>query len=379
MQAGKAAELRKAWCNEPCEHPDFEAEFYRGSNTGAFICVQCGRTFTEDEINNIRAFRDAIKSAIGSRPIGSLFVTGQNFPNPDVPIDEVIQMQLAVVTAGMYVVGTTPNDFQVAEFDRPIKYRKLDEKSLDWLEAHRMPVRRHFAPLGGDYVRLFGDKRRLPIPEENYSRFLSLLLHILQVESQIIVAKQYYHRLGLYNHDDQSSLFTRALLPELARVYKQSSPHGLDVMQFHGRVFLEYYAIMLRAQWDKLVVLSHWAFGLKERDESVLQKLKGLADKLVNDAKYHPWARNQLRIFIEIAQGRLSDTAWLRKFRDSLLHSVSEHSAGVIPRLKNTETTSDLWDKLRDEHDWLREGTLALLAAIASANIPTDNTGQSDQ
>jgi hypothetical protein len=39
----KAAALRQSWGNKPCNHPDWDREYYLGTNTGDKICTSCGR------------------------------------------------------------------------------------------------------------------------------------------------------------------------------------------------------------------------------------------------------------------------------------------------------------------------------------------------
>lgn len=46
MQAKKAANLRRAWGEKPCEHPAFEKEYILGAQTGDYICTQCGECFS---------------------------------------------------------------------------------------------------------------------------------------------------------------------------------------------------------------------------------------------------------------------------------------------------------------------------------------------
>ncbi|MBI5075670.1 MAG: hypothetical protein HZB62_10980 [Nitrospirae bacterium] len=55
MQMDKAQKIRKAWGNKPCPHPTFDKEYCLGSDTGDYICIQCGRSFTKEEKNQIEA------------------------------------------------------------------------------------------------------------------------------------------------------------------------------------------------------------------------------------------------------------------------------------------------------------------------------------
>lgn len=54
MQSKRAEELRKEWGDDkPCSHPNFDKEYYFGSQTGDYICTQCGRSFTKKEMEEI--------------------------------------------------------------------------------------------------------------------------------------------------------------------------------------------------------------------------------------------------------------------------------------------------------------------------------------
>jgi hypothetical protein len=75
-----------------------------------------------------------------------------------------------------------------------------------------------------------------------------------------------------------------------------------------------------------------------------------------------------LKIFLEIANERLAEGAWLKTFRDSLTHSVGQHSLGVVPHRTSSLTTSELWDKMCEEHNWLREAMMTLLIVFAFKN-----------
>ncbi len=376
MQAGKAADLRKAWGNKLCDHPTLEAEYYHGGDTGAYVCVMCGKMFNSDEAENLRNFRNSLEAIIKSR-LTSLSAISKPVPHTD--IDLIIQTQLLVVSGEMYAIGTFPGDYPVTEFDRAIPYHKLKDSSIDWLLASGVPARRHFAPLAADYGRLFGDYSRLPIPPQNTGRFFSLMLDWLQAECQIIIARQYYHRLGLYKRDSFQVIPFDMLPPEVAQAFRQGSLNTIEGLQLHGRIFLEYCAIMIRAQWDKLALLCCWAFGIDEGQDSIIKRLKTLADTVLVNEQYHPWCRDHLKVCLDVGQERLADTGWLRKFRDNLVHRVGEHSAGVVPRKKNKETTSELWDKVRDEHDWLREAMMAALVAFVSAKVPVGQSNATTQ
>ena len=46
MQAKKAAALREAWGERPCDHPALAKEYSSGVRTGDYVCTQCGARLT---------------------------------------------------------------------------------------------------------------------------------------------------------------------------------------------------------------------------------------------------------------------------------------------------------------------------------------------
>jgi hypothetical protein len=275
----------------------------------------------------------------------------------------------------MMLIGRGPGDFPVSKFDRPVSYRRLMETSLKWLEQCGIPARRSFAPLATtDYIWLFGNGNRLPI-SEGVEPFFSRLIHFLLIETQIVTAKQYYHGLGLYGSGSEDP----AWMSKLSELFpSEAIQEGqllkllqVELNQMHGRIFLDYCAVMIRAQWDKLARLSCLVFGLDGNWDSISSGLSMLEQKL-NDDELDPWCSSHLQIFIEIAKDRLSETKWIKGFRDHLLHDVGAHSAGVVPHKRSRETTSDLWDRVCDEHDWLREAAMAALVAFLSIRLPAN-------
>lgn len=54
MQLTKANQLRKAWGNAPCDHPNLEKEYFGGADTGDWVCTQCGRSFPRDQSDQNR-------------------------------------------------------------------------------------------------------------------------------------------------------------------------------------------------------------------------------------------------------------------------------------------------------------------------------------
>ncbi len=322
-------------------------------------------------------YADALEAVAHARVLGIVPVMPTIPPFPDLQVDYITQVKLVAITMAMMVVGRGPGDFPVAKFDRPIEYRKLREKSQEWLEQCGIPARRSFAPLAakGFYIWLFGNDDRLPVHEEDAGRFFGRLIHFLLIETQIITAKQYYHGLGLY--EPGGDILS---IPTLGDVFSSDTIQEIqlnrllqaELDQMHGRIFVDYCAVMIRAQWDKLVRLSCLVFGLDLNWDSISKGLKALEQKRDSEGELHPWCRYHLQAFTEIAQERLAEGGWLRGFRDPLLHDVGPHSAGVVPHKKSLETTSEMWDKVCDEHDWLREATMAALVAFVSAKAPAN-------
>ena len=109
---------------------------------------------------------------------------------------------------------------------------------------------------------MFGDRRRFPISEDDLERFFGRWTHCLLTEVQILLARQYYYGLGLHKVDSNLSRLDETLrLSKTVRATRSEPEIKLDARnavafdELHGKIFLEYYAIMIRAQWDKLVRL----------------------------------------------------------------------------------------------------------------------------
>jgi hypothetical protein len=304
-------------------------------------------------------------------------------PHPDLPVHPITQVKLVTVTHLMHIVGRAPGDFPLDRFNKAIRYRRLERQSLQWLEQCGIHAQRSYAPLAADdYIWLFGQKSRLPVPEDDAERFFSRLIHCLLIEIQILIAKQYFHGLGFYKKGSNLSRLDAVLrLSELARAlpskveweagFNTANTVALD--ELHGKIFLEYFVVMIRAQWDKLVRLTNIVFGTRSDWDSIHDGLKALVQRRTNEENLNSWCRNHLQIFVEIAQDRLAKDGWLKRFRDPFLHDVGQHSAGVIPHKKSTDTTSEMWDRACDEHDWLREAMMATLVAFASVRTPSPN------
>ena len=61
MQLHKAQSLREQWGDKPCEHPNFEKEYYLGAQTMDYICTTCGQSFDRNEVQKITNQREINK------------------------------------------------------------------------------------------------------------------------------------------------------------------------------------------------------------------------------------------------------------------------------------------------------------------------------
>ena len=295
-------------------------------------------------------------------------------PYPAARVDPTVQVKIATVSAVMALIGRMPGDFPQGRFDRPIRFRLLSDETLTWLEQSGIPARRNFAPLATpEYIRLFGTPEGLPVPMEAAGRFWGRLAHWLTIELGIMLAKQYYHGLGLYEPGIPMSVFYDMMPEGMAEGARLGSLPVLDFEQLHGLIFLEYCAVMIRAQWDKLIRLSCLVFGIRYNWGSIREGLAVLEQAFDPKRDMQPWCRYHGQLLVRIAQDRLSEGAWLKHFRDSLLHDVGDHPAGVAPHRSSLETTSEIWDRVCDEHDWIREAMVAALASFVSKNLPATN------
>lgn len=294
-------------------------------------------------------------------------------PFPDSNVDPVIQVKLAAITQLMAVLGQLPGDYPRAKFDRPIRYRALSQASLDWLE-HCGIAARGLVPLATRaYIPLFGTEESSPVPQQSVGRFWGRLIHWLTIETQVTIAKQFYHGLDLYQAYFPLAMLAE-MLPDEAEGMQLASLPAIDFTQLHGMLFLEYCAVMIRAQWDKLIRLSCLPFGVSHNWRSISDGLAALGQKLDTAIDLHPWCLHHARTLLQLAKERTAEDGWLKSFRDPLLHDVGEHPAGVIPHRRSLQTTSEMWDHVCDEHDWVREGMMATLAVMISIKSANEST-----
>ena len=60
IQFEKANRIAEVWGDKPCSHPNVEKEYGPLGHTGDYRCVQCGATFTEDEVELIKLNKNNI-------------------------------------------------------------------------------------------------------------------------------------------------------------------------------------------------------------------------------------------------------------------------------------------------------------------------------
>lgn len=146
---------------------------------------------TEQEKNS--TYAEALKAAGRAR---MMTLIPEIQIHPELVADRFVQTKFATVVTAMMSVGRMPGDLPPSEFDEAMHYHYLPEKSLEWLEERGIPVRRDFAPLGApNYAWLFGHPARLLVSEKDAGLFFSRFIHALLIETQIILAKQYYQIL----------------------------------------------------------------------------------------------------------------------------------------------------------------------------------------
>jgi hypothetical protein len=293
-------------------------------------------------------------------------------------ISAATQTKIMTTVAIMDGIGKLPGDFSKEKFDKPITYHKLPAEAIEWLKKYGFRAQELTPFVTYSYGGLFANKDHCIVDESITEKFFSHLIHCMLTETQIIIARQYYHGLGLYRPRTPNLLDMIEKIPsefqaEIQAALDTGLLNQIAVDQLHGRIFLEYCVIMMRAQWDKLVSLSCLVFGLKQNWASIFDGLKALDSKISKLEGVHPACKAYLKIFLEIAGQRLAEGSWLRIFRDSLLHGVGQHSLGVIPHKSSSMTTSELWDKVQEEHNWLREGMMAMLIAFAVKSVPENN------
>lgn len=319
--------------------------------------------------NTITSFRYAeALEAVGRERVNQFIPLDKLQPN--LAIDTGTQEKLMAVVAIMDGIGKLPGDFPKEKFDQPITYHKLQPKAVEWLKNAGLRAE-EITPLASySYRTLFARKDNSLVEKETIEKFFSHFIHCLLVETQIIISRQYYHGLGFYRSQTPIVDLLETLPTELREIFNRVQLNKIAVDQLHGKIYVDYCILMIRAQWDKLISLSCLVFGLKQNWDSIFDGIKALNQKIDELENLHPACKFYLKIFLDIANERLKTDGWLKNYRDSLMHGVGQHSLGVVPHKKSLLTTTELWDKVCEEHNWIREGIMALLIAFSSKNAP---------
>lgn len=308
-------------------------------------------------------YKEALEAVRHARTIGmSIYGSVDDPPHPNLPLDKYTQTKLVTVTTLMASIGRLPGDVPV---DQTIRYHMLDKNALDYLEnGLHIKARSSFAPFWADYINIFQGGKRLP-HQANATRFYSHLIHYLYIEAQLVLTQQYFYGLGLYDKGRSFSIWSNIFSEHEFKNVRLNDLYNIAFTELHGRVFLDHYIIMIRAQWDKFVKLGCIFFDLQDNWSSVEDGIATIDKRSETLPKY---SKHYMDIFTSIAKARLDKSSgWLRSFRDGLLHSTGQHSSGVIPQKKSLESTSELWDKALNEHNWLREAMMAALIGYANA------------
>ncbi|WP_228773796.1 hypothetical protein [Streptomyces sp. VN1] len=61
VQVSETTEIQKRWeaaGRPPCEHKNLDREYYLGSHTGDWACMECGECFTRAEVQALREKRN---------------------------------------------------------------------------------------------------------------------------------------------------------------------------------------------------------------------------------------------------------------------------------------------------------------------------------
>jgi hypothetical protein len=62
MKQKRAQELREAWGDRRCEHPQLAKLYDLGAHTGSFACTRCGKVFSFREKAELAASRNASRT-----------------------------------------------------------------------------------------------------------------------------------------------------------------------------------------------------------------------------------------------------------------------------------------------------------------------------
>lgn len=310
--------------------------------------------------HSIEGFRDKIAFA----NVGN-FGSVRNPPYPEIVnlISSATQVKLQDVLTLLACVGLMPPEkFPLI---LPLKdYKILKPNDFAPLIACGFqPFGEHGRLFVGNYIKFF--HRDKYVPTRNVEKFYGHLIHVLLIEVEVLTIIHYFTGLGLTKQVIPLSVFSE-LSGDTSEDLILSQLGIISYPELYGRPFVDLLAILTRAQWDKLTHLLDIAFDLKSWDsidvglkalESCAQKLSGESSRLL--MAYHQLATDRLK--------NSKSGGWLRPFRDGLLHSTGKHSLGVVPQKKSLETTTELWNKGLQEHDYWREALYIALLAIRSS------------
>src|SRR5258708_1795418 len=198
-------------------------------------------------------------------------------PHPELAdvLHPATQVKLVMANTVMAAIGRMPGDLPV---DQTISYHIIRSEILDWAEKQlNMRIRSDFAPFVADYTLLLQGGKRLPYPDQN-QRFYDGLIDCFLTEAEMVLTVQYFYGLKLDDPGLSESMFesfkrgewTKAILSDYGKVLEEITnvePEELDEFvlsglnsfsfnELHARLFLDHYVTMIRAQWDKLILVT---------------------------------------------------------------------------------------------------------------------------
>lgn len=136
---------------------------------------------------------------------------------------------------------------------------------------------------------------------------------------------------------------------------------GLNLRTARGLWFASECIIRICAQWDKLI--DNLVFGAyfsenpTKRFNSTINKLETFEDHQHLQTAHQ---KDCLRVLVRLA--RLAEG--LRNWRDHDLHQFSETVFGVLEKTGTDHSLGSLWDTVVEEHNRVREATMAMVGMI---------------
>jgi len=149
------------------------------------------------------------------------------------------------------------------------------------------------------------------------------------------------------------------------QVKEESVFMSIPVVQ--GKWELDSAAVKIRAVWDKLLYLiSEKYFGIKLSAKSLGEnKSSGRIGEFLRKTKGKTKNKHQEQ-FIESFVNLLLDLKWLRKYRDLELHFYGVKIKNGFQTKNEAESIEAVWEKIKEEHNKLREGILLALGIALS-------------